>query len=1373
MDCKEIDNLIFGRIKPHIYAFRTNTVPDYLKVGDTYRPVSVRLAEWKAYYNDLSKEFESEASVSDDVYFRDYSIHQFLENDKKKHRLTQKDLESISKENGSYYSNEFFKDTDKVDVKEAIEDINKDFKENSGKYQFYNSNDKTSTEFTYKRSTEKWILRPNQQETVENFEKARKAGRTNLLMYAVMRFGKSFTSLCCAEKMKAKFVLVVSAKADVKNEWKQNVEIPENFVGYEFLDSDSLKNTGILKEKLHDKKIKSIVLFLTLQDLQGKDLKEKHKEVFENKIDLLIVDETHFGARAESYGQVLRNAESVQKENSNLKKVEKNDDCIETEEADKQLKDLLSDKKLKVDIKLHLSGTPYRILMGSEFQKEDIICFCQFSDIVNEQEKWDKENIIQEKNKKEINEWDNPYYGFPQMIRFAFNPNESSLKKMNELKNNGFTTSFSALFYPKSIEKDDDEYYKKFVHEKEVLDLLEIIDGSKKDENILGFLDYDKIKNGKMCHHMVMVLPYCASCDAMQELIKDNKSKFKNLNTYEIINISGVESISEYKDTKSVKSKINKCEEEDKKTLTLTVNKMLTGATVKQWDTMIYLKDTSSPQEYDQAIFRLQNQYIKIYKDADGNTIKFNMKPQTLLVDFDPSRMFRMQEKKSLVYNVNTDKGGNLKLEERITEELHISPIVTANKDKIIQVVPNDILNAVREYSATRGIAEETNDIPVDINLKFNSEIFDEINRQNEIDSKSGFTVKAFQGEGDELDVDDSDSDETKISSKDRVQNENAQPDETEDVDSFVKKFKTYYARILFFSYLTEDNVISLEEIIKVSKSEENKRILKNLSLSTKILNLIQINMDKWGLSQLDYKIQNINDLAKDKNVEPLQGAMTALKKFGRLSESEVITPQNVCDDMISLLPKQSLIDAVTKNKCILDINSKTAEFAIALYKRYTEELGYNKESFMNNIYSIPSSKITYEFTRKIYKILGLSLDCIAENFVSYDLLNVKVKDKKGNETKEIDYERIKNILSQKKKFSEMKLSDEATGDNGMTFEAIVGNPPYQIMDGGAQASARPIYNEFFHIAADAKPTFISIIMPSRWYSGGKGLDDFRNKMLNDIHIEELHDFLNPETLFPNTNIRGGLCYFLWNKNYDNTEDLTRVATHSDKEIIGDVKRLMKTDGAEIFIRSSESISIINKVFVDKAESFEKYVSSRKPFGLDTTFAKSLNFKTSDKGMEIPIKCYGKGWKQGFVEKKLIKQHQEWIDMWKIFTSRANNIGTELNDDNLVTVIGKPNTVCTESYLILGIGLFLDEKSIENLKKYCTTKFFRFMHSIAKASQDATSKTYQFVPLQDFTEKSDIDWSVSIPEIDAQLYKKYALSKEEIAFIEKMIKPME
>ena len=297
--------------------------------------------------------------------------------------------------------------------------------------------------------------------------------------------------------------------------------------------------------------------------------------------------------------------------------------------------------------------------------------------------------------------------------------------------------------------------------------------------------------------------------------------------------------------------------------------------------------------------------------------------------------------------------------------------------------------------------------------------------------------------------------------------------------------------------------------------------------------------------------------------------------------------------------------------------------------------------------------------------------------------------------------------------------------------------------------------------------------MPSRWYAGGKGLDEFRDKMLNDKHISDLHDFLNPENVFPNTNIRGGLCYFVWNRNYDNSKKLTRVISHSGDKIIGDVKRKLKIDGVDIFIRTSEAISILDQVAQKKEETFEKYVSSRKPFGLDTTFAKTSNFKTSMAGMKNPVECYGKGWKLGFIERDLIKQHSEWIDEYKLFSPYANNIGTELNDDNLVTVVGKPNQICTESYLLIGIGLNLTYEKSNNMSKYFKTRFARFMHSLSKVSQHATAKTYRFVPLQDFSENSDIDWSKSITDIDRQLYKKYGLSKEEIEFIEKMIKVME
>jgi hypothetical protein len=211
-----------------------------------------------------------------------------------------------------------------------------------------------------------------------------------------------------------------------------------------------------------------------------------------------------------------------------------------------------------------------------------------------------------------------------------------------------------------------------------------------------------KLKEGKMCRHIVCVLPYRASCDALEALIK--KQKFKHLSNYEIINISGVENEKNFKDTQSVKSKIKKCEGENKKTITLTVNRMLTGSTVHEWDTMLYLKDTASPQEYDQAIFRLQNQYIRVFKEPNGDVVKFNMKPQTLLVDFNPNRMFQMQEHKSQIYNVNTESNGNSKLEDRIRRELEISPIVVLNKNKIVQVVPSDILDAVREYSNSRSV---------------------------------------------------------------------------------------------------------------------------------------------------------------------------------------------------------------------------------------------------------------------------------------------------------------------------------------------------------------------------------------------------------------------------------------------------------------------------------------------------------------------------------------------------------------------------------------------------------------------------------------------------------------------------------------------
>lgn len=1336
-----LDQLIIGRVSPHIYAFTTNTIPNYLKIGDTYRSVTKRLDEWKKYYPDLKKVFEEKATVNNDIYFRDYSVHQYLERDIGKNRLKR-----INHPPNVPYSKEFFKEVESQDIIEAIYDIKRNFKNNSGKYTYYNANENLPIDYKYKRG-DSWELRPNQQRAVDSFKKAVLNGRDNLLMYAVMRFGKSFTSLCCSEVIDAKTILIVSAKADVKEEWKKTIETAGNFKGYTYLDAlDLTRNENAIKDVTDNNGTAAI--FLTLQDLQGSKIKNKHKEIFSSDIDLLIIDETHFGARADKYGQVLKAVKQPMDDKQTLKRT---DDQIEVTDADQQI------KTLNAKIKLHLSGTPYRILMGNEFEREDIISFVQFSDIVKEQKEWDEMYLVED----DEDEWNNPYFGFPEMVRFAFNPNKSSIEKMNSLKEDGVKFTFSALFEPKSIQLDkNNNLHKKFKNENEILDLLKVIDGSKKDDGLLGFLDYDKLKQGNMCRHMVMVLPYCASCDAMEELIYSPREVFKNLGDFEIINISGVEGSKNYKNPNDVKMKIKQFEKEKKKTITLTVNRMLTGSTVEEWDTMLYFKDTSSPQEYDQAIFRLQNQYTRNLVSGK-KIIRENLKPQTLLVDFDPHRLFQMQEKKSLIYNTNIDSQGNSELKKRLEDELQISPIITMNKNKIKMVEPTDILEVISSYNNQRSIFDEIQGIPVDINILSDESIRRVINAQSEFGSKGSLAFDAFEGEGGDLDIDDP-KDDGQDEGKGKEQPSVPNINDKDEKKAMEKKVMTYYQRILFFSFLTKNHVTSLNEVINIIDIDDNPRLSKNLGLNKYILKKMNELMNSFMLSSLDYKIQNISKLSNDISVEPLSRTLTSLKKFNRMSESEIITSSNLCDDMVSLIPNHGWKTVIDRKEKIIDIATKSGEYAVAVFKKLTEELNYTIDEVEDLIYSIPTSPIAYEFTRRVYEIIGLNTDNIATKFNAYDLV-----DEKTNEIVDVG-----SLLMQGKKFSNITLEENLnTGGNVVKFGAIIGNPPYNISDGGAQASSRPIYQKFVQVAQALEPEYMSFVIPTRWFSGGKGLDEFRNNMLNNNTIKELHDFQTPVDLFPETNNRGGVCYFLSDKNWNS--HIVRVVTYLNSEVIADVKRPLKTEGIEILIRDSIAVEVLKKVFNnDFSDSFEEVVSPRKPFGIESNILKTDLFSFDDEHMNDPVRCVAKGRKLGYVEKTLVKNNLNWLNQWKVFVPRANNIGTELNDDNLNAFIAKPNTICTEAYLSIGGDLGLDELSARNIVTYLTTKFARFMHKQGKASQDASRKTYAFVPKQDFSNNSDIDWSVSQNEIDAQLFLKYNLTETEKSYIKESIKNM-
>lgn len=500
------------------------------------------------------------------------------------------------------------------------------------------------------------------------------------------------------------------------------------------------------------------------------------------------------------------------------------------------------------------------------------------------------------------------------------------------------------------------------------------------------------------------------------------------------------------------------------------------------------------------------------------------------------------------------------------------------------------------------------------------------------------------------------------------------------------------------------------------------------------------------------------------------------LSCIANLSNDEVFTPPEVANAMLDMLPQEVFRNP---NTTFLDPGCKSGVFLREIAKRllngledvYPDLQERTEHIFKKQLFGIAITELTSHLSRR-------SLYCSKTangnySVVKFDTIDGNVRFKNiqhrwqsgkcvfcGAAESEYGYKKRGDDLETHA--YEMIHTTRPEAIFEMKFDVIIGNPPYQLSDGGAQASAKPIYQHFVEQAKKMNPSYLIMIIPARWYAGGKGLDDFRDRMLNDKHIRELHDFPNTDDCFPGVNIRGGVCFFLWEKDYDNTKNLVNVVTHN-QENIDSIQRNLRYGDLNIFLRYGKSLSVLEKVMRCCGDDvMAKHVSSRKPFGLSTDFIKTSKYKSKSTGMDYPIPCYGKGKNVGYVEFNEIPNHQDWVGKWKVFTSRANNIGTELNDDNLNTFIGKKE-ICTESYIVIGADMNLSEGEARNLADYLQTRFARFCHSLAKVSQDATSKTYRFVPVQDFTRK----WT------DEELYMKYKLSDDEIKFIESTIKEME
>ena len=330
-----------------------------------------------------------------------------------------------------------------------------------------------------------------------------------------------------------------------------------------------------------------------------------------------------------------------------------------------------------------------------------------------------------------------------------------------------------------------------------------------------------------------------------------------------------------------------------------------------------------------------------------------------------------------------------------------------------------------------------------------------------------------------------------------------------------------------------------------------------------------------------------------------------------------------------------------------------------------------------------------------------------------------------------------------------------------MKFDVIISNPPYQLSDGGGNgASAKPIYQLFVQKAKKLNPKYMTMITPSRWFTGGKGLDEFRDEMLHDSRLRVIHDFPEASDCFSGVQIKGGVSYFLWDR--DNKGECS-VYSHKGNEVYGPANRPLLEKGCDTFIRYNEAVDVLHKVMKDNAPSMEDLVSTRLPFGLPNTYKGS---KTQSSSTDLKIYVSGndrevRGTTAYCPKSKVTKGH-EMIPWHKVYIAKAGS-GSDAFPHPILPkpFYGEPGTVCNESYLV--IGPFKDKTECENVMSYIATKFFRFLVLQKKNSQNAAKGVYQLVPQQDFSK----------PWTDEELYAKYGITEEEIAFIDSMIRPMD
>lgn len=1187
------------------------------------------------------------------------------------------------------------------------------------------------------------IFRPEQLKAIHDTKAQFRKG-DRMLWNAKMRFGKTLTALQVAKEMGYKKTIILTHRPVVSDGWYEDF-------GKIFYDTDYVFGSKTKGEKIQNliDTDKSFVYFASMQDLRGSQAVggkfDKNDEIFLIDWDYVVIDEAHEGTLTKLGQAVI---------------------------------DEICNQKVKPKI-LRLSGTPFNLL--DQFKEDEIYT-------------WDY--VMEQREKRN---WDNlhfgdsnPYSSLPELQIYTYDLNKVITGYFDEEEN---AFNFREFFrtWTGKMEKDfkpipTGQKVGDFVHEKDVWAFLNLL--CKQDNNSNYPFSTEEYRN--YFRHSLWMVPGVKEAKALSALLSKHPV-FGNKQFWHIVNVAGDgDEEVESKDALDAVRKAFGKNPDETYTITISCGRLTTGVSVPEWTAVFMLSGSynTSASSYLQTIFRVQT----------PANINGKVKEYCCVFDFAPDRTLKMVAEAVHL----TSKTGSINETERVQmgEFLNFCPVIGIDGSKMAKYDVNILLQQLKKNYTERVVKNGFDDPHIynDNLLKLDGLELTEFEALKKIIGAS----KQTKSQGD-IDI-----------NKQGLTNE--QYEELKRIENKPKK------------ELTEEDKKRLEELKEKKKNKDTAiSILRGISIRIPLLvygSDVEDNVDitannftnliddiSWeefmpkGVTKDVFKKfskyyeqdvfvsagRQIRNKAKYADTltptERVKKIVEIFNTFKNPDKETVLTPWRVVNMHLSdtlggydfydethtnLLEEPRFVNQgkVTSdtlsnpNANILEINSKSGLYPLyvvySIYRKRCSMLNPNEltkekqlelwdKTVRENVYVICKTPMARSITKRT--LVGYRR--IKINAHAFDDLIMQLKDKP---------EQFKDKILRGNFWNKEVQT--------MKFDAIVGNPPYQLEGGSGGNNDAPIYQIFAKISENSTSKYVSLIMPARWFAAGREnlLGDFRNNMIHNKSLRKMIVYSNGVDIFSNVEIKGGICYYLIDKTYNGLCDYIYNNGGIKSEELRDLSTF------DIIIREPKLAKIVDKIKNKSSEPYvDSIISNDTPFGISSnpkSSKKNPMFVSETKNDNNDIKLYhieNLNRKVEYIDRNLINKNKQFIDKDKVFIPGAGGSG---NDPY---VLGKPivapkGSVCSQSFLFAS---FDDENQSNNFKKYLLTRFFRILVSAIKISQSAPNRVYKFVPLQDFTDKSDIDWSKSVAEIDKQLYKKYNLTQEEIDFIEKTVKPME